>query len=241
MRLGTLFWRRVHKWIGLILGLQLLLWAASGAVMATLDMASVAGGQEARAAPGPALPNSDAAWPAVRRALATVPVRGVSLRLLLGRHVLNVETAQGPRLFDAETGAPIRIDAELARQVALAAHPERALIKNIAALDRVTLAVREHALPIWRVDFADQANSSYYVSATTGVLLERRNDTWRVWDFFWMLHTMDYATRASFNHPLIVTVAIGVLWLSLTGLYLIFRTSWRPEIRWLGRRFPSAQ
>lgn len=47
---------------------------------------------------------------------------------------------------------------------------------------------------------------------------------------------MDYANRASFNHPLIVTVAIGAVWLALTGLYLIFKTSWRSEARWLRRR-----
>lgn len=240
MRLGALFFRRVHKWTGLILGLQFLLWATSGAMMATLDMKTVGGGEDARWVRPPALPNSGATWPEVQRALAKVPVRGVSLQALLGRHVLNVDTAQGPRLFDAATGAPVRVDAELAGKVALAAHPERAAIKNIAPLHRVTLAVREHALPIWRVDFADQADSSFYVSGTTGVLLERRNDSWRVWDFFWMLHTMDYANRASFNHPLIVIVAIGTVWLALTGLFLIFKTSWRSEARWLRRRRQTA-
>lgn len=70
MRLGALFFRRIHKWIGLILGLQFLLWAASGAMMATLDMKSVGGGEEAGAARSPALPDSGAAWPGVQRALS---------------------------------------------------------------------------------------------------------------------------------------------------------------------------
>lgn len=237
MRLGTLFFRRLHKWVGLILGLQFLLWAASGAVMATLDMKSVGGGEEARVARAPVLPDSDAAWPAVQRALAAVPIRSVSLKSLLGHEVLSVETAQASLLFDTATGAPVHVDAVLAGKVALAAHPGRASIKSVAPLENLTLAVRNHALPIWRVDFADEANSSYYVSGITGAVLERRNDSWRVWDFFWMLHTMDYANRASFNHPLIVIVAIGVLWLSLSGIYLIFRTNWRSEMRWLRRRF----
>src|SRR3546814_5888438 len=34
IRLTPLFFRRIHKWVGLILGLQFLLWALSGAVMA---------------------------------------------------------------------------------------------------------------------------------------------------------------------------------------------------------------
>lgn len=56
-----------------------------------------------------------------------------------------------------------------------------------------------------------------------------------------MLHTMDYADRISFNHPLIVTVAIGAVWLALTGLYLVFKTNWQPETRWLRRRRRSTR
>ncbi|HEX8257936.1 MAG TPA: hypothetical protein VF589_09900, partial [Allosphingosinicella sp.] len=90
-------------------------------------------------------------------------------------------------------------------------------------------------LPIWRVDFGDEGNSSFYVSGTTGKLLERRNDSWRLWDFFWMLHNMDYANRASFNHPLIVAVTFGILWLTITGVWLLFKTGWRAERRLLRR------
>ena len=88
---------------------------------------------------------------------------------------------------------------------------------------------REHELPIWRVDFRDDANSSYYVSGSTGAILERRNDSWRWWDFFWMLHNMDYANRTSFNHPLIITVGFALAWLAVTGFWLLFRTMWRHD------------
>lgn len=240
MRLKPILFRRIHKWVGLILGVQFLLWAVSGAMMSTLNMKSVGGGDDAPEAGSLLLPSTGAAWPRVQRALATVPVRSVSMQPLLGRPVLNIETARGARLFDAATGASVRIDADLARELALAAHPAHPPVRGVARLNRLTLAVRDHALPIWRVDFADQANSSFYVSGATGALLERRNDSWRLWDFFWMLHTMDYVNRVSFNHPLIVAFAIGAMWLALTGLYLVFTTNWRPETRWLRRRRRSA-
>jgi hypothetical protein len=79
------------------------------------------------------------------------------------------------------------------------------------------------------VDFDDAANSSYFVSGTTGQLLERRNDSWRWWDFFWMLHNMDYAKRTSFNHPLIIIVGVAAAWLAATGFWLLFRTMWRHD------------
>ena len=108
----------------------------------------------------------------------------------------------------------------------------------LLALDEINQAGGVLGKPL-EVEFADDANSTYYISGNTGAVLERRNDSWRLWDFFWMLHTMDYSNRASFNHPLIVTVAIGAVWLALTGLYLVFKTNWRSEARWLRRNQPA--
>jgi hypothetical protein len=90
-------------------------------------------------------------------------------------------------------------------------------------------------LPIWQVNFRDDANSAYYVSGTTGQILERRNDSWRWWDFFWMLHNMDYAKRTSFNHPLIIMVGFAMAWLAVTGFWLLFRTMWRHDFAPLRR------
>ena len=89
---------------------------------------------------------------------------------------------------------------------------------------------------MWRVDFADAENSSAYVAADTARFLVMRGDTWRTWDFFWMLHNMDYLNRTSFNHPLIVFVAFGALWLSGTGFYLLFKSFGKADFRWLRRR-----
>ena len=86
------------------------------------------------------------------------------------------------------------------------------------------------------MDFADAANTSAYVSADTGRLLATRGDAWRTWDFFWMLHNMDYVGRTSFNHPLIIFMAFGALWLSMTGFYLLFKSFRRSDFRWLLRR-----
>jgi uncharacterized iron-regulated membrane protein len=229
MRIGSLLLRRIHKWIGLILGLQLILWTLSGAMMAMLDMESVKGGPKVET-PAPPLP-APAAWPRIREALGDAQVSALAVRPLLDRQVVEVTAPWGTYLFDAETGRQLRVDARLAGAVAQAAHPGAGTVKRVSALEEVELAVRTHKLPIWRVDFHDEAQSSYYVSGSTAKLLERRNASWRWWDFFWMLHNMDYAKRTSFNHPLIVFVAFGTLWLVVSGIWLFFRTAWKPDIR----------
>jgi len=236
VRIGSLFLRRVHKWIGLLIGLQFLLWTLSGAMMAVLDMEEVRGGPSPPPAAAPPLPQGGQAWTKVQQWVEEVPVTSLAVRPLLGAHVVEVGTPAGTVLFDAATGRRVRIDAGLARSIAAAAYPGTAPVTSVTKLAELTLPVRRHQLPIWRIDFADEANSSYYVSASTGKLLERRNDTWRLWDFFWMLHNMDYARRESFNHPIIIFFAFVTLWLAVTGLWLLFRTAWAPDLRALKRR-----
>ena len=208
MTVHTIWLRRIHKWVGLVIGVQVLLWAVSGAMMAILDMDEVAGGQTRSQPPFAERAAARDGWEAVGRQLGATPITGARLTRLLGRQVYHVTTADGVRLFDAETGRRVSIDAALAEKVARASHPEDAIVRRVAPLDRLAFAVRDHELPIWRVDFEDSKSSSYYVSGTTGDLLERRNASWRLWDFFWMLHTMDYARRTSFNHPLIRCVRL---------------------------------
>ena len=235
MTIKSIWLRKVHKWVGLIIGLQFLIWAISGTAMALLPMDEVAGGDMADQ-PAPAIPTTGSAWPTIQRELGDRPVSKVSLRALPQGQAIEVTTSAGVRLFDAARGNPIVIDRARAIAIAGGSHPRGAPVIAAEPLEELTLPVREHQLPIWQVDFRDDANSSYYVSATTGELLERRNDSWRWWDFFWMLHNMDYAKRTSFNHPLIIMVGFAMSWLAVTGFWLLFRTMWRHDFAWVHRK-----
>ena len=236
IRFSPLLFRRIHKWMGLILGIQFVIWALSGSVMALLDMEKV-GGHSPSAADTPAL---DATGYAAVASLASgADVTGVTLRSLGSQPIYELHTPAGVRLFDAATGAPLAIDAAAARR--LAAQANDAPVTRARLLPGPNLESRDFAGPVWRIDFADEENNSAYVSAETGRFLIMRGDTWRTWDFFWMLHNMDYLNRTSFNHPLIVFVAFGTLWISGTGFYLLFKSFSRADFRWLRRRRRGAR
>ncbi|WP_447726163.1 PepSY domain-containing protein [Sphingomonas koreensis] len=232
IRLSPLFFRRIHKWVGLILGLQFLLWALSGSVMALLDKDAV-GGHGMHAAHIHPLP-TDTAFVVPSRLAALGPVSGLTLRDLAGRPVYELQTGKGIALVDATDGKRVAVDAKAA--LAVAAMANEAPVRDVVRMDKPNLEAREHREPMWRVNFADAENNSAYVSAETGRFLVMRGDTWRTWDFFWMLHNMDYVSRSSFNHPLIIFVALGTLWLSGTGFYLLFKSFSRADFRWLRRR-----
>jgi uncharacterized iron-regulated membrane protein len=73
------------------------------------------------------------------------------------------------------------------------------------------------------VQFNDPEGLRIYVSPTTGKVVARRTNTWRVYDFLWSLHIMDYREHEDFNHPLLIACAAGLLVLALTGCVLLWR------------------
>lgn len=231
-RVHPIIWRRIHKWVGLILGAQFVLWTISGATMALLNQDKVG---------GHAMPMPSAAAIQWRGELIAPsrfgPVEQFTLRPIAGRPVYEIVRAGETQLVDAERGTPVTVDAVLAQAIARQAFGLEAPVSSTERLAKPNLEAREHHGPLWRVNFGDEEHHSAYVSAVTGRALVSRGDTWRTWDFVWMLHNMDYVNRTSFNHPLIIFVAFGTLWLSFTGFYLLFKSFRRRDFRWLaGRR-----
>ena len=216
-------WRRIHKWLGLVVGLQFVLWALSGSVMAMLDSDKVGGHS---AAPVATIART---WPAdLIPPPAGAGIKGLTLRRIVDRPVYEIRDRQGMRIVDARSGQRVLIDAALAQQIARDAFHQRSAIASVERLARPNFEARDHAGAMWRVNFRDEENSSSYVSADTGRALVNRGDTWRVWDIAWMLHNMDYANRTSFNHPLIILMTFAAMWLSFSGVYLLF-ISFRPR------------
>ena len=226
LRFTPLIFRRVHKWVGLILGIQFILWSLSGAVMALIDM------EDVRAQPL-VIAEPIAAQGLIEPNLLETDGSVDDIRLVMsdGRPVYQVSAKGKKRTFDGATGDAIVVDEAIVRQRANTIH--EAPIRSVTALDMPNLEARDFEGPMWRVDFDDAENTSAYFAADTGQFLVARSDGWRLWDFFWMLHNMDYLNRASFNHPLIIAVAFGVLFLSGTGFYLLFKSFKRRDFKWL--------
>lgn len=216
----TAWMRRLHVWVGLVAGLQFLLWMGSGLVMSLLDAEQVHGSATRAAAPAPR------AWIAATLAPSQVlsaqrgPVDTLATSWLDDRPVYRL--AQGKRawLVDALDGRPVTVDAALALRLAAASYrgafraaPPRLLASS--------MEVRDHAGPVWRVDVQDASATAVYVSAATGDIVAHRNASWRVFDLAWMLHIMDYSGRKDFNHPLVIaSAALGVV-LVLGGIWLL--------------------
>jgi hypothetical protein len=72
------------------------------------------------------------------------------------------------------------------------------------------------------VDFDDVWNSSFYIDPNSGLFTTRRHSLWRVFDFLWMLHIMDYDERADINNTVLRLFSIFGTLMGLSGVWLLF-------------------
>lgn len=219
-----IYMRALHRWIGLVLGVQLLLWMLSGLVMGLLPHHLVTGKhyRTAEARPTPLEQYSDELQNIENKlaAFSKEPILSISLKEFEHTPVYRVVRASGATLYDAQTAQTIEISEAVARRVAKADYPGAAKISSVSHLERPSLATRAHKDAVWRVNFDDAERTSLYISANDGRVLERRNTYWRVFDFFWMLHIMDYQNRSDFNNALVIIASLILLWMAISGLLL---------------------
>ncbi|SDJ96752.1 NADH:ubiquinone reductase (Na(+)-transporting) subunit F [Microbulbifer yueqingensis] len=219
------FIKTAHKWLSLVIGLQLALWLASGLAFALLDSSVVSGRHLAERQPAQAIAPQQSllSHAEIARRHTGGEIFSIRLQPGLDRPVYRLETAEGIELRDAGSGNALVIDAAAAAAIAARDYAgDDSLIGEPVMLESATMETRGHSGAIWRVDAADEFGTTLYVSARDGQVLERRNDTWRLFDIFWMLHIMDYTERQDFNNPFVIAFGIGALLMSISGCLLLF-------------------
>lgn len=222
---------KFHRWLGLVLGIQVILWLSGGFVMSVLPLGKVRGEDRAVGAADAPFTAADTllAPLAAAQRLGIAELDGARLDRRLGRPVWQLDTAAGLVVADAATGDRLpAIAADEARAVAEADYAGTAPAAMVALQTAPSVETRGQTPPLWRVDFADGRRTTIYVDPATGKVAARRNTLWRVFDVFWMLHIMDYRARDDFNHPLLVGSAAAAWFLAASGAWLV--------VLWLRRR-----
>ena len=212
---------KIHKWLALLMAIQILFWFVSGLFFAVFPIERVRSEHAIAEAPARPVPFGAAADGLLRLGSAGVTGERIEIRMLLGRPVALVSPREGrPALYELNGGRRISpIPMSLAVRIAEADHAGEA---RAARVERVTANDTEYraALPAWRVDFDDGAERSLYVAADTGAVTARRSKLWRVYDFLWGLHIMDWRGHEDFNSPLlIVATALGLV-VVVTGIVM---------------------
>jgi len=225
------FWvRRTHKWIGLVIGVQALLWMLSGVYMTAISLEVIHGDHLAHVSDEPLARSADRIDIA-QLALLRPGFEAFKLKTFLGREVYELRSGGKASLVDARSGevlSPLPREQIIARAKDI--YQGEAEIREVTWVTQAPQEVARRPVPMWAVRFDDRASSTLYFSPDTGDLLARRHDLWRWFDFLWMLHIMDYDARTDVNNSLLrVAAGLGLLF-ALSGAWLVFY-SFRRRVR----------
>lgn len=228
--------RKIHRWLGLLMALQIIAWMVSGLWFSLFPIEQIRG--EHLTAPLEPLAASDdastvdSAPPAtlLRQALDAHfegPWRLQSASLM--RHeeevLWRVSGTHNERPFSRLVGADGVLQ-PLSRDEALRLARDRVLnpgtVRDVQWLEQAPpdSEVRGRSLPLWQVSFEQPESLNLYLDPWTGEVAARRTGRWRIFDFLWMLHIMDFEARDDFNHPLLQIAAFLGLVIALGGVVL---------------------
>lgn len=195
--------RRTHKWLALFVGLQVAIWTITGFYMVVVHIDTIHGDNLVRRPASAAFAVRELSSPVVL--LVRNPgAEEVRLQRLFSEPVWKVRTPRGDVLYDARNGAalppltPVQVRA-VARQHFAGASD----IVSVKLLREAPMELKSRKPPFWQVEFAGWNRPTLYISPTTGEMISRRHLLWRVFDFAWMLHIMDYRDRSDVNNPLL--------------------------------------
>jgi PepSY-associated TM region len=234
---------RIHRWLGWLVGLQVLVWVCGGVVFSIVPFTAWVKGGDTVKPPAVQLPadwaerTAPALQAAARRgdvtALAVVATpHGPALRL-------SYRGSQGSELVPADGSAWVAPDEAAVRRFAAGLHLGGARVIAVERLAKVPprlgiVAETGGRGDLWRVRFDDALGTRIYLSGRTGEFVTSRNEAWVWYDFFWRLHIMDYAEGEDFNGTLLRMASLGGFALVLAGTVLSLlavRRRWRVRRR----------
>ncbi len=222
---NKLLLRKVHRWLGLVAGIQLMLWTISGLYFSAISIDEIHGdhilanGVESPLASSFSLV-SISQLVAENADLSDASLKDFQLHVNNGKPVYVARKTR----FDAETGKKLdQITKEQALAIVNARTGVDAVAITLVESVEIGSEYRGGDLPAWKVDVVED-DASIYVSATTGRIRAVRTNYWRIFDFLWSLHIMDYEERDNFNSWLLIFMAtLGVITVA-SGLILFFVT-----------------
>jgi hypothetical protein len=214
-----------HRIVSYIIGIQIVLWIAGGVIMSWYDLRVVRGEHNIAIHEMPILPPVAELVP-IDQVLGNfdgLAMTGSNLGFLGDKAVYRLEFAGGdPAIVDAVSGEILTpLSEAMALSLALRDFAGDGSPDGAQWLTEPNMEYR-NVVPVWRVDMMDVEDTHLYVSPMSGNIISRRNDTWRLFDFFWMLHIMDYEDRTDFNNPLLVWTSILAFLFASSGMVLIY-------------------
>lgn len=225
--------RKFHKYLGVIAGIQLFIWTLSGLFFALIPIEEIRGTHLIKA--GNPVPIGDFIFVSPSQLVSMHPelkdltLSKVKLAKRLGSPVYLISMDKDIEVYDAVSGKKMT---PISREEAMETGYDRSKLPIVSAeyVQEVEAGseYRGGELPVWQLLLEDE--SHLYIGARSGQLRAVRTNDWRLYDFLWGLHIMDYKEREDFNHWLLKIAAAFAVITVLTGIAVFVSTLKRRRI-----------
>ncbi|WP_081211886.1 PepSY domain-containing protein [Salegentibacter sediminis] len=224
--------RQAHRYLGLFIGIQFIMWTISGMYFSWTDLDEIHGDHFRKEVVKPAT-FSNLSGPG--QILSGTPVNSLELKDIGGRAFYLVN---GENLIDPKTGKERPdITPEEALRIAGQHMREDLEVSGIELIEETGKhhEYRSGALPAYVISYKEPSDLKAYVSVQDAAFNSVRHRDWRWFDFLWMTHTMDYEGRDDFNNLVLRIFSLMGLITVLSGFVLWYISS--PSMRKLQKRF----
>jgi hypothetical protein len=235
--------RKSHRYLGLLLGIQFLLWTIGGLYFSWNNIDEVHGDFQKKRVPllssSIQLVSPSVALDTIRKvhridslvSIQLIDIMGkpfYQIRCITALHNMQTHTDHHGlmnHLADAQTG---KLRSPLSQDEAIAVAKRHFVnVAKVIKVEKVDSIHSHHEyrsgeLPAYAISFDHPTQTTVYVATELGTVQKFRNDKWRVFDFLWMLHTMDYQGRDNFGNILLRAFSIFGLVTVLSGFLLFF-------------------
>ena len=208
--------RLFHKYLSLVISIQLLLWTISGIYFAFNKIELVRGEQY--------LIEQKVSKLNLKEVESSFSGKNVNFVRRLDEWIIKVETDSGFSYTDLQGQNLDELNAEEVKEVVRQSTNLTPLMAQRIDKPEIRAEFRGRNLPIFKVATSTTDNINVYVDAFTGEVTAIRSDSWRIWDFLWGAHIIDYSERENINNFLIKILSILALMSSLSGIVLFFKT-----------------
>ena len=213
--------RKTHKYLSILISIQLLLWTISGIYFAFNQIELVRGEQYRL----PQVFSVDLS----KVNVFLDSVKSIQVARRFGEEILIVRKEAGTEYLNLQGVALEKLSREQAISIVSSVTSLTPLAAEEINDPEPGSEYRGRNLPLFKVITQDQENDeiNVYVDAISGQVVAIRSEQWRLWDLMWGLHIMDWETRDEINNWLLKLFSVLALISSLTGVFIFFRWDWK--------------
>ena len=222
---SRLWLRKTHRYTAVFLGIQLSFWILSGTYFAWIPIDTVRGSDMSQSTMQKGIQLEALVNPAALdipedRELFSLQVSSSAQNEMT---IYKIKTNQGWLYYDAQTGMQMgKIRIKEIERFARADYKGKDAIRKIALIETNAPSEYRGSLPVYQIEFDDLRSTTLYLNPFDGQVLARRNTYWRIFDFLWMLHILDFGEREDFNNNLLRVLASLSFIVVISGYGIFF-------------------